>query len=323
MYLIEFLHQTTTVKSCSCTKSRCILLNFYIKPQLKPSKDFDQAGCILLNFYIKPQQCILAAFDRMVVSYWISTSNHNIEQSEYNGIALYLIEFLHQTTTGPYLFAADRRCILLNFYIKPQHVQTVDVERCGCILLNFYIKPQLKPSKDFDQAVVSYWISTSNHNLSRRSLPPSPVVSYWISTSNHNFIPIVSYSQGLYLIEFLHQTTTTSDLVLILGMLYLIEFLHQTTTYMTVTSFSSRCILLNFYIKPQLVYWTIISRYSCILLNFYIKPQLFPRVDIHVNCCILLNFYIKPQQVNIETIEKICCILLNFYIKPQQCLNAD
>ena len=230
LYLIEFLHQTTTVKSCSCTKSRCILLNFYIKPQLKPSKDFDQAGCILLNFYIKPQQCILAAFDRMVVSYWISTSNHNIEQSEYNGIALYLIEFLHQTTTGPYLFAADRRCILLNFYIKPQHVQTVDVERCGCILLNFYIKPQLKPSKDFDQAVVSYWISTSNHNLSRRSLPPSPVVSYWISTSNHNFIPIVSYSQGLYLIEFLHQTTTTSDLVLILGMLYLIEFLHQTTT---------------------------------------------------------------------------------------------
>ena len=35
-------------------------------------------------------------------------------------IELYLIEFLHQTTTGIDPFLRELSCILLNFYIKPQ-----------------------------------------------------------------------------------------------------------------------------------------------------------------------------------------------------------
>ena len=57
-------------------------------------------------------------------------------------------------------------------------------------------------------------------------------------------------------------------------MLYLIEFLHQTTTKTFATRLSNRCILLNFYIKPQPLIRTFRSTQSCILLNFYIKPQL-------------------------------------------------
>ena len=34
LYLIEFLHQTTTCSSCVAALQSCILLNFYIKPQL-------------------------------------------------------------------------------------------------------------------------------------------------------------------------------------------------------------------------------------------------------------------------------------------------
>ena len=55
----------------------------------------------------------------------------------------YLIEFLHQTTTGNRRERANQRCILLSFYIKPQPSPIYTVARMCCILLSFYIKPQL------------------------------------------------------------------------------------------------------------------------------------------------------------------------------------
>ena len=39
--------------------------------------------------------------------------------------------------------AKTKGCILLNFYIKPQHRGIDPFLRECCILLNFYIKPQL------------------------------------------------------------------------------------------------------------------------------------------------------------------------------------
>ena len=38
------------------SRGSCILLNFYIKPQLREAVGADGKGCILLNFYIKPQR---------------------------------------------------------------------------------------------------------------------------------------------------------------------------------------------------------------------------------------------------------------------------
>ena len=56
------------------------------------------------------------------------------------------------------------------------------------------------------------------------------VVSYSFSTSNHNsFRERVAVIQ-LYLILFLHQTTTAVALLACIHSLYLILFLHQTTT---------------------------------------------------------------------------------------------
>ena len=120
LYLIEILHQTTTfyekLKRIVC----CILLKFYIKPQLEPLIFILKNCCILLKFYIKPQRClfdyclflccILLKFyikpqhemhdnmNKIVVSYWNSTSNHNLTEVICNGDC----------------------CILLKFYIKPQ-----------------------------------------------------------------------------------------------------------------------------------------------------------------------------------------------------------
>ena len=55
----------------------------------------------------------------------------------------------------------------------------------------------------------------------------------------------------LYLIRFLHQTTTSHNNSFTRLMLYLIRFLHQTTTFMANTKFKFSCILFVFYIKPQ------------------------------------------------------------------------
>ena len=208
----------------------CILLKFYIKPQLFcrhfPSYD----SCILLKFYIKPQLDGRRYWVHQVVSYWNSTSNHNYSVGKKDGPKvvsywnstsnhnfsgdfrkkerLYLIEILHQTTTG--------------FQSVPRH-------RC-CILLKFYIKPQLVRNYYGYSQVVSYWNSTSNHNKALRGPQNATVVSYWNSTSNHN---CWSYTPAKIL-------------------LYLIEILHQTTTCIRCGLILLSCILLKFYIKPQL-----------------------------------------------------------------------
>ena len=133
-------------------------------------------------------QKILAA---AVVSYSISTSNHNWDWTNVDCTQLCLILFLHQTTTRP-----------------PEHARC----RC-CVLFYFYIKPQLPGVCTSFWFVVSYSISTSNHNGSVRSSTTALVVSYSISTSNHNSLDYFLLRFELCLILFLHQTTTGADLL--------------------------------------------------------------------------------------------------------------
>ena len=121
---------------------------------------------------------------------------------------LYLIPFLHQTTTDFDYETLIKGCILFHFYIKPQRLVHVVGNAGSCILFHFYIKPQLhcccllltlscilfhfyiKPQPTFvsiyRHTVVSYSISTSNHNSVGDVVKIGTVVSYSISTSNHN-----------------------------------------------------------------------------------------------------------------------------------------
>ena len=78
----------------------------------------------------------------------------------------------------------------------------------GCILLKFYIKPQHTANVYNLLYVVSYRNSTSNHNLLAVYEKSSLVVSYRNSTSNHNAGASYVGRKALYLIEILHQTTT-------------------------------------------------------------------------------------------------------------------
>ena len=50
-------------------------------------------------------------------------------------------------------------------------------------------------------------------------------------TSNHNFILTRRNSTMLYIVRFLHQTTTDATKGDVIPWLYIVRFLHQTTTY--------------------------------------------------------------------------------------------
>ena len=143
---------------------------------------------------------------------------------------LYLIPFLHQTTTLLSLCLHIKSCILFHFYIKPQLFYAQSKSNNCCILFHFYIKPQLLALFSFGSPVVSYSISTSNHNSLIVFTLAVAVVSYSISTSNHNLPRWCALPLKLYLIPFLHQTTTVHNASYTFIELYLIPFLHQTTT---------------------------------------------------------------------------------------------
>ena len=103
--------------------------------------------------------------------------------------------------------------------------------------------------------------------------------------------------------------------------MYLIEILHQTTTSFVLNIFLFRCILSKFYIKPQQNISLPYTPHSCILSKFYIKPQLKLFHFLIAFCCILSKFYIKPQPTALAVIELARCILSKFYIKPQRPLH--
>ena len=186
-----------------------------------------------------------------VVSYRNSTSNHNIlidfnhlpslylieilhQTTTGGGLnfdrgQLYLIEILHQTTTGSRTIFTCRRLYLIEILHQTTTRGDDKAHQYRCILSKFYIKPQQL----------------------RKTHGEFFVVSYRNSTSNHNTTTIFRRFALLYLIEILHQTTTVFFPFLTVLVLYLIEILHQTTTHGPHVKRFRRCILSKFYIKPQ------------------------------------------------------------------------
>ena len=121
---------------------------------------------------------------------------------------LYLIEILHQTTTVTPAAVLGSSLYLIEILHQTTTIHAICRIKKSCILSKFYIKPQLFVRWFLCHSVVSYRNSTSNHNFGER---------------------LVKILQ-LYLIEILHQTTTMFFIILFEPLLYLIEILHQTTT---------------------------------------------------------------------------------------------
>ena len=143
LYLIEILHQTTTLELIIILRFCCILSKFYIKPQLISIPRYRYQCCILSKFYIKPQLPVGTLFFRL---------------------GCILSKFYIKPQLTGLRRKPSRSCILSKFYIKPQLWGLVRRPGSRCILSKFYIKPQLSPLTPLPFRVVSYRNSTSNHN---------------------------------------------------------------------------------------------------------------------------------------------------------------
>ena len=92
---------------------------------------------------------------------------------------------------------------------------------------------------------------TSNHNRVRQTNSPPAVVYRSFPTSNHNCGDIAPWYDKLYIVRFLHQTTTSYCTLPTDFLLYIVRFLHQTTTMNKLHLIYLSCISFVSYIKPQ------------------------------------------------------------------------
>ena len=169
LYLIEILHQTTTMYGQEPLVFCCILSKFYIKPQQKAcgcghvvvvsyrnstSNHNDgwnrtRQNTLYLIEILHQTTTIIATSQTAGALYLIEILHQTTTQSTVgrNTAALYLIEILHQTTTLVVLLLRSAGCILSKFYIKPQPFIFTLLITGSCILSKFYIKPQRKTVK--------------------------------------------------------------------------------------------------------------------------------------------------------------------------------
>ena len=142
LYIVLFLHQTTTLARRASVASRCISYYSYIKPQ-PWKKDL---------------------YTISVVYRTIPTSNHNIKAILNSEKGLYIVLFLHQTTTLTHNALSVACCISYYSYIKPQPLNSPTASRQSCISYYSYIKPQRRICPRMIPMVVYRTIPTSNHN---------------------------------------------------------------------------------------------------------------------------------------------------------------
>ena len=187
----------------------------YIKPQLYFAQGCLFARSILWYSYIKPQQLFATSVELPVVSYGIPTSNHNairviiswctlylmvfLHQTTTEKTkgeqrrGLYLMVFLHQTTTRPLLHPSKNQLYLMVFLHQTTTCSWDKLTFDGCILWYSYIKPQLWCRQCVSWCCCILWYS-------------------YIKPQPNTFI---IFAKMLYLMVFLHQTTTFFHSVLV------------------------------------------------------------------------------------------------------------
>ena len=165
LYIVRFLHQTTTCRLALHLIICCISSVSYIKPQLDSLRSGTAQSCISSVSYIKPQ--------------------------------------LQKAPK-----ASEICCISSVSYIKPQLSFVILVLNNGCISSVSYIKPQQNVPSPFVPKVVYRPFPTSNHNTCLPIFTLPSVVYRPFPTSNHNYHYVYKGHPALYIVRFLHQTTT-------------------------------------------------------------------------------------------------------------------
>ena len=229
LFIVCFLHQTTTWGPSVYFSVCCLSSVSYIKPQpsvatyfshpvvyrLFPTSNhnsvesYSRSNRVVYRLFptSNHNQCTFRVARQPVVYRLFPTSNHNNLSGHICARRLFIVCFLHQTTTT-----------------IPSNMLPF-----GCLSSVSYIKPQLKYDIAYLLAVVYRLFPTSNHNCRR------------YPSGNH----------PLFIVCFLHQTTTDGDAIFTAAPLFIVCFLHQTTTYQDTAFCFVSCLSSVSYIKPQ------------------------------------------------------------------------
>ena len=209
----------------------------------------------------------------LVVYHLVPTSNHNSALGAGQQGVLFIILFLHQTTTRYREYRIYRGCLSSCSYIKPQPTKLLSSQfpRClsscsyikpqpfyiqrgvnaRCLSSCSYIKPQQKRIGRAGASVVYHLVPTSNHNHKRIIIRFRGVVYHLVPTSNHNIR--VSSSRANRVVYHLVPTSNHNNGCKCSNKysLFIILFLHQTTTELLLLRDTFRCLSSCSYIKPQ------------------------------------------------------------------------
>ena len=252
MYIVLFLHQTTTCYSFVTKTLELYIVLFLHQTTTIQDGSFFLPSCISYYSYIKPQQYKTCVDEVHVVYRTIPTSNHN-HSCEYSVLAkLYIVLFLHQTTTTRHKKEKKRALYIVLFL---HQATTVELDSLNVLLL--YIVLFLHQTTTLGAL-----------NLGKAAL--------YIVLFLHQTTTILRISQQLkklYIVLFLHQTTTSEPYTWITALLYIVLFLHQTTTVRLTWFAFLRCISYYSYIKPQHSKKLEELTDRCISYYSYIKPQ--------------------------------------------------
>ena len=141
--MVLFLHQTTTNTRHDGNKTRCLWSYSYIKPQRYRGRNA-RAHVVYGPIPTSNHNRIRITATAGIVVYGpIPTSNHNRVNHKSLDTPLFMVLFLHQTTTVRLRPVSPKSCLWSYSYIKPQLPQSRASRAEGCLWSYSYIKPQL------------------------------------------------------------------------------------------------------------------------------------------------------------------------------------
>ena len=186
LFIILFLHQTTTASLTPRNLQSCLSSCSYIKPQLKRIRYAE----IVVVYHLVPTSNHndgkeISVNDLLFIILFLHQTTTHCTTKPHTA-KLFIILFLHQTTTFTLILMTFLCCLSSCSYIKPQLLASIWDNLSGCLSSCSYIKPQLKSVSMSIFKVVYHLVPTSNHNLLTLIFPRPLVVYHLVPTSNHN-----------------------------------------------------------------------------------------------------------------------------------------
>ena len=186
LFIILFLHQTTTSKVLARSAIMLFIILFLHQTTTEVVYVLCVNCCLSSCSYIKPQPLDTTRFQSTVVYHLVPTSNHNIQKLILDNMLLFIILFLHQTTTARNVRCSADGCLSSCSYIKPQRQFQAQFKGPSCLSSCSYIKPQPSPFSPFLTVSCLSSCSYIKPQHPSCSFERQYVVYHLVPTSNHN-----------------------------------------------------------------------------------------------------------------------------------------